>query len=107
MIFSLFLTIVFIFMALYSVVFTRTTVIRFTLLLIYIIAIFFVWNPDTTTVVANFFGIGRGLDFILILFMITIMNGMFFIIKNSQNQSQDITKLARYIAIKDTRIPHN
>jgi len=107
MILTSLLTVVFVFMAIYSAIFVRRAQIRYVLFITYIGAIFFVWNPDETTVIANYFGIGRGLDFILVLFSVAIVNALFFIIKHLNSQHQDITKLIRYIAIRDARIPRH
>lgn len=101
MIVTLILTVIFVFMALYSVLFVQRAILRYFLLLSYIAAILFVWNPNITTKIANIFGMGRGLDFILVLFSVAIINGMFFIIKHLNSLHQSITKLARHIAIRD------
>lgn len=98
-------TVVFVFMAFYSAVFVRRAAIRYVLFLAYIVAIIFVWNPNVTTIIANYFGIGRGLDFILMLFSVAIVNGTFFIVKHLNSQHQSITKLTRHIAIRDARPP--
>ena len=105
MILTSLLTVVFVFMAFYSAIFVRRTVLRYSLLVAYIAAIFFVWNPDETTIIANYFGIGRGLDFVLVLFSVAIVNGTFFIVNHLSSQHQSITKLARYIAIRDACNP--
>lgn len=105
MILALFLTIVFVFMAFYAVVFIRRTWIRYASLFTYSAAIFFVWNPELTTVIAHFFGIGRGLDFILTLFSVSILNGIFFVIKHLNLQHRNVTKLAQHIAIRDAKLP--
>lgn len=105
MIFAALLSFIFVFMAFYSVVFVRRAAVRYVLLLAYGAAIFFVWSPDTTTVIANYFGIGRGLDFVLVLFLIVIINGIFFIVRHLNSQHQSITRLARHIAIRDAHTP--
>ena len=105
MILTSLLTIIFVFMAFYSVVFVHRAAVRYVLLLAYSLAIFFLWNPELTTVIANFFGIGRGLDFVLVLFLVAILNGIFFIVRHLNSQHQNITKLAQHIAIRDARPP--
>lgn len=97
------LTVVFIFMALYSAIFVRRSSVRYALFFAYIVAVFFLWNPDETTIIANYFGIGRGLDFVLVLFSVAIVNGTFFIVNHLNSQHQSITKLTRHIAIRDAR----
>jgi len=105
MIFAALLSVVFVFMALYSMAFVRSATVRYILLLIYGAAIYFVWSPDVTTIIAHYFGIGRGLDFVLLLFSVAIANGIFFVVRHLNSQHQSITKLARYIAIRDARHP--
>ena len=105
MILTLLLTLVFVFMAFYSIVFIHRAGVRYVSLFAYSAAIFFVWSPESTTVIAHFFGIGRGLDFVLVLFSVAIINGMFFIVRHLNSQHQDITKLAQHIAIRDARTP--
>jgi hypothetical protein len=107
MIFASFLTVVFIFMAFYSAIFIQRIVVRYCLFFSYTFAIFFIWAPNVTTTIANFFGIGRGLDFILILFSVAIVNGMLFIVKHLRGQHQNIMKLTRYIAIRDAFNPQH
>lgn len=107
MILTTLLTMVFVFMTFYSVIFVRRAAVRYVLLVAYVAAIFFVWNPNETTIIANYFGIGRGLDFVLVLFSVAIVNGTFFIVKHLNSQHQSITKLTRHIAIRDARNPRH
>ena len=105
MILLYFLTIFFLFMMFYSIISVRRAILRSAILATYALAIFFVWNPSKTTVVANYFGIGRGLDFVLVLFFVAMLNGTFFIVKHLSYQHRNISKLTRYIAIRDARKP--
>jgi hypothetical protein len=105
MILASLLSAVFVFMMCYSVVFVRHAATRVVLLVAYSAAIVFVWNPEATTVIANRFGIGRGLDFIFVLFSVAIVNGIFFIVMHLNSQHESITKLTRHIAIRDARSP--
>lgn len=98
MILAIFLTLLFILMALYTAVFVRNTIARYTLFLAYSSAVFFVWNPMLTTIIANFFGVGRGLDFTLVLLSVAILNGLLFCARHLNSQHQCITQLARHIA---------
>ncbi len=106
MIFTSALSAVFIFMAFYSAIFIRGSLIRYAAIALYLIAIFFVWTPDTTTIIANFFGMTRGLDFILTLLSVSIINGMFFIVRHLNSQHESITKLTRHLAISSARTPN-
>jgi hypothetical protein len=105
MIFASLITVIFVFMAFYSFVFVRRVEVRYLLLLVYSLAILFAWKPELSTAVAHFFGIGRGLDFALMLFSVAIVNGMFFIVGHLNSQYQSITKLTRHIAIQESRRP--
>ena len=107
MILTSMLTAVFVFMAFYSAIFVRRIAVRYSLFFAYIVAIFFVWNPNETTIIANYFGMGRGLDFVLVLFSVAIVNGTFFIVKHLNFQHQSITRLTRHIAIQEAKNPCN
>lgn len=107
MILTSLLSIVFFSMAIYSVVFVSRASVRYLLLLIYCAAIFFVWNPESTTVIAHYFGIGRGLDFVFVLLSVAIVNGLIVIVRHLNSQHQSISKLARHIAIRDASVPQS
>ena len=104
MVLAVFLTLVFVFMAVYSFVFIRRDLIRYLSLVIYAAAIFFVWNPNATTVIANFWGVNRGIDFVLVLLSIALMNGILICAKHISSQHQQITKIVRHMAIRDARV---
>lgn len=55
--------------------------------------------PETTTVFANLFGIGRGLDLILILGIITSYYIIFKLYTLIEKQEMEITELVRQIAL--------
>lgn len=103
MIFSVFLAVVFLFMAVYSFVFIRQPAIRFLLCIAYLVGIYFVWHPDASTTIARFFGIGRGLDFFLILLSVAIVNALVLMARHINAQHRDLTKLARHIALQEAR----
>jgi hypothetical protein len=107
MIMSSFLTFIFLVMAVYCVVAVKSPLFRWTLLCGYILAIFFVWNQEKTTVIANFLGMGRGLDFALILLCIAIMNVLLFVISHLTMQHRMLTNLARHIALTSSTEPHS
>jgi hypothetical protein len=105
MIFSIFLTILFLFMAIYSAVFIRSRTIRWLLCSTYVISIYFVWNPAVTTTIAQYFGIGRGLDFFLILLSVAIVNAIVLLARHMNTQHRALTQLARHIALINARAP--
>ena len=105
MILASFLTIFFVFMVFYSAISVRRAIARYIILAVYFMAIFFVWNPNQTTIIANYFGIGRGLDFVLVIFSVAVLNGTVFIIRHLTSQHQNISRLVRHIAIRDALKP--
>jgi hypothetical protein len=65
--------------------------------------IIFSFLPDLSTNVANFFGIGRGADFLfyishIVLFFVAFLNYL-----QSKNIEQKWTKLIRHLAIKEAK----
>lgn len=103
MIFGIFLSAVFLFMALYTLTFIRLRTIRLLLGLAYLAGIYFVWNPDASTTIARIFGIGRGLDFFLILLSVAIVNALVLLARHINAQHRALTKLTRHVALKDAR----
>jgi hypothetical protein len=103
MIFSLLLTVLFMFMAIYILVFIRSRFIRVLLGAAYVTAIYFVWSPESTNTIAHFFGIGRGLDFFLILLSIAIVNALVLLARHINVQHQALTRLSRHIALLNAR----
>jgi len=105
MMFAIFLTAVFGFMMFYSMVFVSSNLVRYFFVICYASAVYFVWNPDSTTVIANYFGVGRGLDFIFLLLFLAVINGLIFSVTHLSQHHQSLTKLARHISIVEARIP--
>lgn len=68
---------------------------------LYAFAILVVWWPDFTTMLAHLLGIGRGVDLVLILVSVVIMNAILFIVRHMYHMHQQITKLARHIALRE------
>lgn len=65
------------------------------------LGIFFILNPNSTTLIANFFGIGRGTDLVLYLF---VLLGIFHAVDNSsecKKTTQQLTSIIRYEAIQN------
>lgn len=74
---------------------------RILLLVITACGLLLVTNPDIATRIANLFGIGRGADLLLYLFVIA---GLFFAVGiSSENKrlQRQITELVRHIAISN------
>ena len=105
MMFAIFLTAFFGLMMFYSMVFVSSNLARYFFVICYASAVYFVWNPDSTTVIANFFGVGRGLDFIFLLLFLAVINGVIFSVTHLSQHHQSLTKLARHISIVEARTP--
>lgn len=105
MIFSIFLTAVFLFMAVYSFVFLQPRALRVLLAVAYIAGTYFVWDPEATTAIAHLFGIGRGLDFFLILLSVALVNALLLLARHVNAQHRAITKLTRFIAMQNAQGP--
>ena len=67
--------------------------------------IFFVWQPDLSDNIASFLGVGRGADALIYIALVSIFYLLFKIYTKLEKNHQDITKLARSIAIleKETK----
>jgi len=66
-----------------------------------ILAILF---PDTLTVIANFFGIGRGADLLL---YVSILGGLLFAVATVRSKARGdarVTQLARAVALMEARL---
>ncbi|MGC9516969.1 MAG: DUF2304 domain-containing protein [Methanomicrobiales archaeon] len=61
--------------------------------------------PESTSILANMFGIGRGLDLALILGLIGCYYLIFKIYTMIENLENEITKLVREIALQNEKKP--
>ena len=68
---------------------------------VWIIAGAVVWKPNATTMVANFFGIGRGSDFILYGAVITLLLLVFHLHIAHDRLERQLTELVRREALND------
>ena len=100
MIFSIFLTLIFSFLCLCALILTKR-ILRYLTFSILGFGVFFIWFPDLSTSLANFFGIGRGIDFVLTLLSITLMVGLFFCLVYMNVLQRKLTLIARHIAIRE------
>jgi len=60
---------------------------------------YFVWAPEQTTALAEFVGIGRGVDLILYLWVCISLNLLLSLHLKQRVQQETITKLARAMAL--------
>jgi hypothetical protein len=71
------------------------------LLLLYAGAIFVIWKQDTSTEIANLIGIGRGVDFGLMLASVISLNLIIFLTHHVHQLHKQVTLLTRRIAINE------
>jgi hypothetical protein len=105
MVFVYVVTFVFAAMAISTALYTEGRIERMTLLLLYLVGIFFLWRPDASTHVANLVGIGRGLDFIFMIAGIAALNVIVLIVRALKAHHRKITLLAREIAWLKAQAP--
>lgn len=67
-----------------------------------LVGIYFIWSPTTLTLVANTFGIGRGADLLLYIFLIFVLFELLMSRIRDKEKEEMITKLARRIAIQNS-----
>jgi len=70
-------------------------------LLVLILADIVVIKPDLTTTIANRFGIGRGVDFVLYLALIVIFFLLFKLHLKLESLNRDVTEIVRQRALED------
>jgi len=69
---------------------------------LWIIGIFFIFEQKTLAKIANMFGIGRGVDLAIYLLIIVIMFFLYLLFEKIEKIQEDITKIARKVAIQST-----
>ncbi len=62
--------------------------------------------PQTTDVVARFFGVGRGADFIIYLSLIVLFAFSFRMFVKLEHVEREITSLVRKLAIEEVEKPN-
>ncbi len=68
--------------------------------LFWVVATVAVWWPNSTTVLANAFGIGRGTDFVLYIAIAVLFYLMFKLHVKLESVGRDITKVVREKALE-------
>lgn len=103
MTFSILLTLILLFMGVYTIVFMQKRIGRL-LLVCYAFGLLVVWQPQVSTFIAQRLGIGRGLDLFLILGTVILINGIIVVARHISLLHQQQTALARNIALYRARI---
>jgi small membrane protein len=62
---------------------------------------YLIWNPDNATAMAHWFGVGRGTDLVLYVWVLISSAVMLILYLNSREQFQIVTGLARAIALAE------
>ena len=70
-------------------------------------AMFLVWDPAVTTVVAKVLGIGRGADLVMYFFLVFVAFQLVLLHVKLRTQMTLLTELARRVAIDSAQIPSN
>lgn len=76
---------------------------RLIALLLFFLVSLTILFPDSTTIVAQALGVGRGTDLILYLYIVGSFFAIVLLYSRSLNQDQKLTKLIREIAIETAK----
>jgi hypothetical protein len=57
--------------------------------------------PDATQTVASSVGIGRGVDLVIYLAIISLFVGLFFVLTRIERLERDVTKIVRKMALEE------
>lgn len=68
---------------------------------VWVLAVVTVAFPEITQWVANLFGIGRGTDVVLYLFVLCFLGSTFYLYSRTSRLQQQVTKLVRDKAIRE------
>ena len=68
---------------------------------IWIIVLVVFWLPQTTSYLANFLGIGRGVDLAVYVSVLLLFYLIFRLYLKIDKQQKEITKIVRHLALKD------
>ncbi len=60
--------------------------------------------PDALTTIANFFGVGRGVDFLLYLFILATLLFAAAMVRGKARSDARVTELARAMALTEARL---
>jgi hypothetical protein len=89
------------FIGLYSwIKLERTPLVRGAILILFSALIASVFIPESTTVIANHFGVHRGADFMFYLAFLIAFFCIIFLYKKNRQLEKNLTQLARDIAIQ-------
>src|ERR1700733_5526006 len=82
--------------------FRNAVIDKIVIVVIFLIACFFIVNPDSTTRLATKIGVGRGTDLLLYLSIITFSYIVLVLYSKLRKQEKQLTELARKQALLQT-----
>ena len=80
---------------------------KLSLIILYLFAPIFLWYPDLSSEISQAFGIGRGLDLIVLLFIFVTGNSLYFVFSSLFKQQKMITELTRHLALREAVLPNS
>jgi small membrane protein len=80
-------------------------ILRLTFILFIFISVIFILFPNITTTIAHFFGVGRGVDFIIYINLGTVYIVLIILYKKIRVLNSIITKIIRNNAIQNVKKP--
>jgi small membrane protein len=75
------------------------------MVLLSVVAIYFIWDPAVTVTLAHLLGIGRGADLVMYFFFVFVVFQLIVLHVKLRAQMSLITQLARRIAIDAAQVP--
>jgi hypothetical protein len=76
---------------------------RWLRILVWLIAAFAIWRPDSVTQVAHWLGIGRGADVVLYVFVLAFLATSFYWYSQHVLLQRQLTEIVRHLALKEAR----
>lgn len=108
MIIQLILTCFFLGLVIYGLIsIQRSQAIAYFLIALSVCGLFFVWQPEVANSLAHAFGIGRGADLLLYSWFLVSSSIMLLLNIKANKLHQELTDLARSIAINNAKNPSN
>lgn len=100
----LFLTITCVLMIFFVLSELKNSLARLSLTIVYLFAPVLLWYPDLSSEISKNFGIDRGLDLIVLLFIFVTGNSLYFVFSSLFKLQKIITELTRHLALKEAEI---
>jgi small membrane protein len=108
MIIQIVLTLCFLFIAFYGWAhLSKMRLVSGGMIMLSMVATYFIWDPAVTTRLANLLGIGRGADLIMYFFFVFVIFQLVVLHVKLRAQVLLLTRLARCIAIEGAKGPEN